>query len=336
MNVKIKKFLSILLVLLFVSTTSLSALTIKMGSLFPEGSSWDKTLKKMAREWKEISGGRVTLKIYPGGIAGTEGDMVRKMRIGQLDAAVMTNMGMTEIVSDCLVLSLPFLVQTEEELDFVMEELVPSFNKDFQDKGFEVMVWSKSGWVTFFSNAEVNTPDDLRKTRVAVSPDSPEMMEAFKALDFKVIPLGMNDTLMGLQSGMIDSFYSIPMAAAAYQWFAFAKNMNPMPMAPVIGGIVLSERAWRKIPSRYHDDFKAAMEEVAHEFFIETDKLNQEGLRVMKEHDLKVLTPSAEDKQAWRDLFKDGYPMIVGPGKGISDEVYNNIHSKIEAFRKGR
>lgn len=336
MNIKMNKFFSVLLVLLIVSTASLSAQTIKMGSLFPEGSSWDNTLKKMALEWKEISGGRVKLKIYPGGIAGTEGDMVRKMRIGQLDAAVMTNMGMTEIVSDCLILSLPFLVQSEEELDFVMEELIPNFNEDFRDKGFEVMVWSKSGWVNFFSNEVVNNPDDLRKTRVAVSPDNPEMMEAFKALDFKVIPIGMNDTLMGLQSGMIDSFYSIPMAAAAYQWFAFAKNMNPLPMAPVIGGIVLSERAWRKIPARYHEDLKAAMEEVAHEFYTETEKLNQEGMRVMKENDLKVMTPSSQDAQAWKDLFKDGYPMIVGPGKGIDEDLYNDIKLKIEEFRNGQ
>ncbi|MDC7234214.1 MAG: TRAP transporter substrate-binding protein DctP [Spirochaetales bacterium] len=329
-----KKFVSSLLLLLFVSTMSVSALTIKLGSLFPEGSSWDKTLKKMAREWKEISGGRVTLKIYPGGIAGNEGDMVRKMRIGQLDAAVLTSMGMTEVVPETLIFSLPFLVQTEDELDFMMDEMIPGFNEEFRDKGFEVMVWSKSGWVNFFSNSEINNPDELRKTRIAVSPDSPEMMEAFKALNFKVIPLGLNDTLMGLQSGMIDSFYSIPMAAAAYQWFAFAKNMNPKPMAPVLGGIILSERAWRKIPARYHEDFKAAMENVAHEFYVETEKLNQEGLRVMKEHDLKVLTPSEADNQAWHDMFKDGYPMIVGPGKAISNETYVDIRDKIDAYRK--
>ena len=336
MNIKVKKVVSFTLILFFAASASLSALTIKLGSLFPEGTSWDRTLKKMAQEWKDISGGRVNLKIYPGGIAGSEADMVRKMRIGQLDAAVLTNMGMTEIVPDSLVFSLPFLIQTEEELDYVMEEIIPEYNESFREKGFEVMVWSKSGWINFFSSSEVLTPDDLRKTRVAVSPDSPEMSDAFKALNFKVIPLNMNDNLMGLQSGMIDSVYSIPMAAASYQWFAFAKYMNPMPMAPVIGGIVLSDRAWRKIPSRYHEEFKAAMESVANEFYEETIRLNEEAMRVMLDNDLTVLSPSESDNQEWRDLFKDGYPMIVGPGKGISQDAYDYLHDRLIEFRNNQ
>ena len=320
----------------FLAASPLSALTVKLGSLFPEGSSWDMTLKKMAREWSEITDGRVKIKIYPGGIAGEEADMVRKMRIGQLDLAVLTGLGMTEIVPDSLVVSLPFLIRTEEEFNFVIEEVLPEFDDDFNDKGFEVLVWANSGFVNIFSNKAVLTPDDLRRTKLASTPDNTEMTEAFKALDFKVIPLGMNDTLMGLQSGMIDSFYSIPMAAAAYQWFALAPYMNPVPLAPVVGGVVISERTWRKIPSRYHEELKESMRRVEDEFYAETFRLNEEAMRVMKEHDLTVLEPDESAYQAWRDLFKDGYWMIVGEGKAVSEETYNMVSSRLDAYRKSR
>ena len=265
-----KKTVGLMILLAFLSAGSLSALTVKLGSLFPDNSSWDITLKKMAREWSEITEGRVQLKIYPGGIAGEETDMIRKMRIGQLDAAVLSSVGTTSIVPDSMVFSLPFLIQNDKELDYVIEELLPLYDDKFRDKGFEVLVWSKSGWINFFSNKQILTPDDLRKTRLGVSPESPEMIEAFKALGFKVIPLGMSDNLMGLQSGMIDSIYSIPMATAAYQWFALARYMNPIDMAPVIGGILISEKTWKKIPSRYHDEPKASMESVSLKFYIDT------------------------------------------------------------------
>ena len=328
-----KKNISILLLLIFMTSAPLSALTIKMGSLFPEGSAWDVTLKKMAREWSDVTDGKVKMKIYPGGIAGEESDMVRKMRIGQLDAAVLTNVGMTDIVTDSLVFSLPFLVRNEEELDYVIHDLLPLFDEEFRDKGFEVLIWSKSGWINFFSNIELMTPEDLKKTRLSVSPNNPAMMEAFKALGLKVIPLGMNDTLMGLQSGMIDTFYSIPMAAAAYQWFALANHLNPINMTPVIGGIVISERTWQKIPERYHEDLKLSMANVEREFVNETDRLNNEALRIMKDNGLKVLSPGSEMEGVWRSFFQDSYDALVGDNLLISEKVYREMSEKLDSFR---
>ena len=325
-----------LLLLLFTALLPLSAVTIKMGSLFPEGTEWDRSLRKIAGEWKEITGGRVTLKIYPGGIAGSEEDMVRKMRIGQLDAGVFTSIGMNKIVTDSLVLSLPFLVQTEEELDFALEELTPLFDEAFNEKGFQVLLWSKSGWINFFSDREIYTPDDLRKTKMAVDPGAQDMIEAFKALDFNVIPLAMNDTLMGLQSGMINTFYSAPMGAAAFQWFALASNMNPLNVMPLIGGVVLSDRAWKKIPSQYHEELRESMQKVQQEFSREAEKLNQTAMEVMRENGIVELNLSESDKQAWYDLFKDGYWMIVGDDRPISRESYEQVKSRLDKFRAGR
>ncbi len=326
-----------LLLLLFLMMMPLSAITIKMGSLFPEGTEWDRSLRKIVQEWKEITDGRVNLKIYAGGIAGSEEDMVRKMRIGQLDAAVLTSIGMNKIVSDCLVFSLPFFIQNEEELDFVLKELTPIFDDDFNEKGFEVLLWSKSGWINFFSSQEVHTPEDIRKTKMGVSPGDEEMIEAFKALKFNVVPLNLNDTLMGLQSGMIDTVYTAPIGAAAYQWFALAPYMNPLNVLPVIGGIVLSDRAWKKIPAQYHEELKASMRSIVEEGFArEAEKLNNQAMDVMKENGLVISEITEEDKQAWYDLFDGDYWMIVGDDKAVAPEVYQEVKARLEAFRAGK
>jgi len=331
-----KKILLILTLLFAAALLPLCAVDIKMGSLFPEGTEWDRSLRRIAREWKEISNGRVRLKIYPNGIAGSEEDMVRKMRFGQLDSAVLTSIGMNKIVSDSLVLSLPFLVQNEEELDFAIEELTPMFDDDFSEKGFEVLLWSKSGWINFFSSKEIQGPDNLRKTTMSVSPGEQDMIEAFEALDFKVYPLAVNDTLMGLQSGMIDTVYTAPMGAAAYQWFALAPNMNPLKVMPVIGGIVLSERAWKKIPKKYHEELKASIQSVKMDFQKETERLNAEAMNVMRKNGLVELELSEQDEKAWYDLFSGDYWFIVGPDKPVSREVFNEVNSRLEAFRNNQ
>lgn len=331
-----KRILLILTLLSAAALLPLSAVDIKMGSLFPEGTEWDRSLRRIAQEWKEITNGRVRLKIYPNGIAGSEEDMVRKMRFGQLDSAVLTSIGMNKIVSDSLIFSLPFLVQTEEELDFAIEELTPMFDDDFSEKGFEVLLWSKSGWINFFSSNEVYSPADLRKSTLSVSPGEQDMIEAFEALDFKVYPLAVNDTLMGLQSGMIDTVYTAPMGAAAYQWFALAPYMNPLKVTPVIGGIVLSERAWKKIPPKYHEQLKASIQSVKMDFQKETERLNGEAMNVMQENGLVELELSEQDKAAWYDLFSGDYWFIVGEDKPVSREVFDEVSSRLEAFRNNQ
>ncbi len=88
-----------------------AALTIKMGSLAPTGSPWEAGLKTIAAEWARLSGNDVTLKLYAGGIVGDEPDMIRKIRIGQLDAAAITVSGLNGIFSGVKALVLPAVPQ---------------------------------------------------------------------------------------------------------------------------------------------------------------------------------------------------------------------------------
>lgn len=330
---KNRVFLTVLLPLLL-SAAPLGAVTLKLGSPFPEGTEWDRTLRRISREWKEITGGRVNLRIYPGGIAGSEEDMVRKMRIGQLDAAVMTLVGLNKIVSDSLVFSLPFLIRSEAELDFVMGELTPLFDEEFKEKGFEVLLWSKSGWINLFSREEIYRPDDLRRSKMGVSPGEQEMIEAFKALEFKVVPLSLKDTLIGLQSGMIDTVYTAPMGAAAYQWFGLAPYMNPIDVMPVVGGVVLSERAWKKIPASYHEALREAVKRAERDFYQEAVTLNRQAMELMRRNGLVELEVSDEDLRAWLDLFREGHWMIAGEGMPVSQAVYDEAKRLLKEFRE--
>jgi hypothetical protein len=68
-----------------------------MSTLVPDGSSWHLVLKEAAEKWKQVSGGRVSVRLFPGGVAGDDPDVVRKMRLGTLNAGVLTSVGVAEI-----------------------------------------------------------------------------------------------------------------------------------------------------------------------------------------------------------------------------------------------
>jgi len=323
----------LLLVFVFAVFTPLSALTVKLGSPFPEGSSWDSSLKRMAAQWSEITNGQVRMRIYPGGVAGDQADMIRKMRIGQLDAAVLTPFGLQSIVPNTFVLSLPGLMKSEAELDYVIEEFVPEFDDDFVREGFRILAWSKSGWAYFFAKNPARTPRLLMNEKLSVSNADEEAAVNFKSLGFNVVPTSLNELMVALQSGMVTAFYGPPMAAAAYQWFALAPYMINFPLGPVLGGFVVSERTWNRIPERYHADLKAAIEEVAADFYTESERLNTEAMNVMKRHGLKEEELTQDELDQWYDLMTSGHQLVVGKGKWIDEDLYNNLISALEALR---
>lgn len=322
-----------LLVLVFLAVGGLGAQTVKLGSPFPEGTEWDNTLRRLAAEWSDITNGRVRMRIYPGGVAGDDGDMVRKMRFNQLDAAVLTSFGMKSIVPDSFVMTIPGMLQSEDELDSVIREFAPRFDQDFIDEGFRVLSWSKTGWAYFFTDEDDPSVDAFKRRVLAVSSTDEELVMAFKAMGFKVVPMPMNELMVALQSGMSDTFYAPPMGAAVYQWFALAPNMINLPISPVVGGLVISERTWGRIPEEYHEDLKASVEAVVSEFFIESEKLNEQSLVVMDDNGLTVLNLTEVQKQDWYAELQDGVDIVVGDDSWISQRTFDAYVSHLEDLR---
>ena len=287
----------------------------------------------MAREWAEITNGAVRLRIYPGGIAGTGDDVIRKMRIGQIDMALLTSTSISTIIPDTFVMSLPFFLKSEAELDFMLERMTKTFDEDFHDKGFKMLGWSKSGWIYIYTNRKIRRPEELKTLKFAISPENQESINAFKEMGFNIIPLDMNDLLMGLQSGMVESFYTSPMAAAAYQWFALAPNMLNIRMSPLLGGIIVSERTWRRVPSRYREDLQENVESTLRNFYNSTLTMEEKAVNVMEDNGLEIINLSSSEEDEWITEIGGSYSVFVGEGKKVSPEVFTRYKNIIEEFR---
>src|SRR6202040_3600501 len=108
------------------SPAAAQQVVIKMATLVPEGSSWQLILKEMADKWKTVSGGRVTVRLYAGGVAGDDADVVRKIRLGALNAGVLTEVGLEEIDRSILALSVPMAYSSYDEVDYVLEKMRPT------------------------------------------------------------------------------------------------------------------------------------------------------------------------------------------------------------------
>ncbi len=308
------------------------ALTIKLGSLAPSGSPWDNALRKVSAEWSSISKGKIKLKIYPGGIAGGEDDMLRKMRIGQLNAAGLTGVGMCRVFPPIFSVQLPLLIRTDKELNYVLEKMRPSFEKKLEESGFKVLIWTKVGWVHFFSKEPVVQPDDLRAHKLFNYEGDPDGTLAWKKSGFHPIPLSPTELMTALQSGMVDAFSTTPLSAAAYQWFGLAKNMCSMKWAPLIGGVVISTKSWKKIPPKLQIKLFEAAKKIGQEAQIDIDKADAQAITIMQEHGLKINNVSADIEAKWLSEVQDGFNLVIG--KSVDAASYNEVKKHLKTYRE--
>ncbi len=229
------------------SPTPAAAASLKLATLVPEGSIWDKDLREMGDKWKRETQGRVSLRIYAGGVAGSESDILRKMRIGQLHAAALTATGLEEIDPAFAVLTMPLFYDSFEEFLYVLDGLSPRLEAKLEAKGYVLLHWGHGGWVRFFSRAPVRGIEDLRKQKIYVTAGADEMVSMWKENGFRPVPLSQTDIMTGFQTGMIDVLATTPLAALSLQWFRQASFMHATGLAPLSGATIVKLSDWKKI-----------------------------------------------------------------------------------------
>lgn len=322
----------LVLTIVLLSASSASAVTLKLASVAPENSPWGAALNRMAADWARISGGQVTLQIYHNAIAGDEPDVVRKMRIGQIQMAVFTSSGLRLLAGEVMTLNMPLLIRTEDELDYVLSEVSDVLSSSVQRARFHALVWSKGGWVRFFANAPLTSPASLRRLRLAAAADNQELLQAFRLMGYQAIPVAQNELLTSLNSGMVDAFYSSPIAAAGFQWFARAPYMLDLPVAPFIGGVVVSDRAWNRVPEHLKPQLVAAV--VRHVDRLETvmEELETEAISTMQDYGLTVTELSDAQRRGWIDEFERSRDVTVGTV--FDEQMYRHIQNLLTEYRR--
>jgi TRAP-type transport system periplasmic protein len=292
---------------------------LRIATLAPSGSPWMEVLDKAASEIKDKTSSRVTMKYFEGGQQGDERDFVRKIKLGQLDGAAVTSIGLAMIDESIRVLELPMLFDSPEEVDYVADKMWPYFQAKFAKKGFKLNDRGEVGWIYFLSKNKIESLNDLKGQKLWMWGDDQLVGAMFKKLSLNGVPLGVPEVDAALTSGKIDACYGSPVAAVALQWYSKVKYMTSMPMSFAIGATVVSIDSLKKISA---DDQKL-VEDIS--------KANAKKLR-------KVIRKANEDAKS--TMTRKGITIVQTPTAMVDDftkqardswtELTGKIYSKDE------
>ena len=305
--------------------------TIKMASSVPENTPWGRFLNQLATDWKKITNGEVEMIIYHNGVAGSEKEVVRNLRVNQIQAAILSTYGLYEISPEVMTLSCPFLIRDDDELDLVLAGLKGELEDKINGKGYFTIAWARVGWVKFFSKQPVYVPADLKKQKMGTNADQAEMNEIFRTMGFQMIPVARNDILIALNSSMVDAVFQSPVAVGSTQVFGLAKNMASINIAPFIGAFVFSQRAWRTIPEKYKPQMIDAVRRNEAELDRSIRELEADMVKTMENYGLKVNQLSPQQEQLWYDEIGKSMPSLIG--SMFDRGVYERIEALLREHR---
>lgn len=328
----LRSLLGLAVITVFFTALGLSA-PLRLATLAPKDTSFDKALRRMGQTWKKETNGKVDLMVYAGGSQGSESELIKKMRINRLHAALLTGIGLSEIDESAAVFQkVPLLYRSLEELEYVMKEMAPVMEERIRKKGFVVLTWIDSGWVRVFSKNEILTPKDMAKSKLFTWSGDPKQTDLLKKIGFRPVAIDSTEIVSSMTTGLIDTVPMPPFYALATQTYNTAPHMLNFNYAPITGAIVVSEKMWLRFSEDDRKAMKAAALETGKEMTASGRKESEESIRVMRDNwGLKVSELDDASQDQWQTVAEEAYDYIRG--NTVPAEVWDKMLQTLEDYR---
>jgi TRAP-type C4-dicarboxylate transport system substrate-binding protein len=310
---------------------------LRIATLAPEGTSWYTGLQDLDKELREKSNGELTLKLYPGGVAGDEGTVLKKMKVGQLQGAGLTGMGLGQITPWARVLELPFQYRTYAEVDAVRAKVQDRLCAEFEKHGYVVIGISEVGFGYVFSNRELKSVADMRNAKPWMWEGDQLAGATYQAFGVNPTPLALPDVITSLQTGLIDTVYASPAACVGLQWFSKLKYMNDVPLGDGTSMMLVTKASYDKLT----DAQKAILLDVGrrhHEKLIgQIRKENEDAIETLKSKGIKIVAWDAKERATFEQIGRQVSEGLAGDGEGklFPKALLDEVLKTLEDMRAG-
>jgi TRAP-type transport system periplasmic protein len=286
------------------------AVDLKIASVAPDGSHWMQQMRAGAEQIRVQTGGRVSLKFYPGGVMGNDAQVLRKIRVGQLQGGAFTAGGLAERYAALNIYGIPFMFRSLEEVDAARSKLDSKLSAGLEQAGFVTFGFIEGGFANLLANEPVRSVDDMRRKKVWVPDGDQISFLAMQELGLSPVVLPVTDVLTGLQTGLIEIAFASPVAALVLQWHTKTKYITALPISYSMGIFAIEKSAFDKLSP---DDQKV-VREVMGQYIGGLDKAarddNAQANATLLRSGLRTVEVDAANVANWRRAIEGLYPRV--------------------------
>lgn len=317
------------------SAQTMPAYTLKIATVAPEGSPWAQGLVDFKDQAHRLTGGKVAVKPFLGGVLGDENETVQQCQRGQIQGVGASTGAIASIVPELAVLELPYLFRSAEEADHVLDHVIlTTVEKHFRDRGLILGFWSENGYRSFGTTyGFVKSPADLVGHKMR-SQESPVHLEMYRAYGASPVPIPVTEVLTSLQTGVIDGYDNTLLFAFAAQWTSATKFYTLTNHIYQPAAIVYNKAWYDAVPADLKPALTAPRAALMQELRAQIRALNPLLVENMKAMKIQVHTPSATERAAFEAKAKTARDTYLAKASAGEKALYAQIQAGIADWRK--
>jgi len=152
-------------------------------------------------------------------------------------------------------------------------------------------------------------------------------------MGYNLVESDLVNTGTKLASNAVNAIYLIPEAIAPMQLHKSLSHMLDVPIAPIMGAIVMNRVTWNKLSPANQQAVLNVTRKIAADFDASGVKTEANAIAAMGKDGLSVNKPSQAQQDMWTNDVKNNLPSLWS----IFDrDIFNRINNLLEKARSGK
>lgn len=325
-------FLSFVLSVSLLVASASHAMTLKISTLYPDGTSAVNALKKAGDVIAEQTEGRVNLKVYAGGVMGDDKTVQRKIRIGQLHGALTQGGAFAAAYPDSQVYNLPLVFRSYDEVDFVRQALDGELIKQFEAHGWKTFGLVDGGFGYLMTQKPVASVADFQQQKLWLPASDTGSAAAAKVFELSPVLLPISSVLTSLQTGSVDAFVAPPVAALTLQWFTRVNYVSDIPLLYTYGMLAVSTKYFDQIAKADQAIVETVLGQAFAKLNAESREQNKDAFSALLAQGVKEVAPDQAQLAVWRDYAQKARKLLAESGQ-VSQAMQDKLDNLLEQYR---
>ncbi|ARO33015.1 TRAP dicarboxylate transporter substrate-binding protein DctP subunit (plasmid) [Rhizobium sp. NXC14] len=288
-------------------------------------------MEKFAELVKEKSDGKIEVKLFPGGVLGGDVQTVSALQGGVIEMTVLNAGILASNVKQFGAVDLPFLFNSGEEADKVMDGAFGTeLMKLLPDTGLVGLGYWELGFRNLTNNRHpVTKLEDIKGLKIRTI-QSPIPIELFNSLGANAVPLPYTELYTALETGTVDGQENPAANIINAKFFEVQKYMTITRHQYNPQIVLISKKFWDSL----NDEEKAVFQSAATEARDYQRKVSREkdanAIAEIKKTGMEVTELSPEETQKLRDAVK---PLIDKFTAEIGVDTVTQLFKELDAVR---
>lgn len=243
---------------------SVSALDIKLAHVVNEQDSFHLAATKFKELTEKYTNGQVKVTIFPNATLGDERTLLERMKMGIVDAGIITSGPIINFVPRFGAIDLPFLFRDPAHAYKVLDGPIgDSLFKEMESQGWKGLAWAERGFRNLTNSKKpIRTPEDLKGLKIRLMQNQ-VYLDSFKALGSNAVPMAWTETLTALQQKTIDGQENPVNVIVSFKLYESQKYMSITRHAYAPAPIIMSLKTWQKLNADQQKAVQRAAREAA-------------------------------------------------------------------------